>query len=175
LFLCAIIPFMVVTFERAVYEARAIDQIEGKPNMSEAPDRATLAEMTAEITKAYVANHSVALADIANLIGSVSKTLSTLGVDTEEASKPEPAVPIRRSVHGDYIVCLEDGKKLKLLKRYLATRYNMTPQEYRERWNLPVSYPMVAPNYAKMRSEMALKLGLGTPKKNPTRRKKRAA
>lgn len=150
-------------------------QIQGKPNMSEAPDRITLAEMTAEITKAYVANHSVAVADIAGLIGAVSSTLSALGTEKEEPAKPQPAVPIRRSIHGDYLVCLEDGKKLKLLKRYLATRFNMTPQEYKERWNLPANYPMVAPNYAKMRSEMARKLGLGTPKRSTTRRKKRAA
>ncbi len=90
----------------------------------------------------------------------VHQTLATLG-PVEPAPKPTPAVPIKRSVTPDYIVCLDDGKKLKMLKRHLKTAYNMTPAEYRERWGLPRDYPMVAPNYAKQRSKLAKKFGLG--------------
>jgi predicted transcriptional regulator len=103
------------------------------------------------------------MADLPNLIDQVYKTLSNLGSEQAQGQdRPPPAVPIKKSVQPDYIVCLEDGKKLKMLKRHLKTAYNMTPEEYRERWNLPADYPMVAPNYAKQRSQLAKDIGLGT-------------
>jgi len=96
-------------------------------------------------------------------IRDIYKTLSHIGQDpAQPAEKPQPAVPVRKSVFPDFIVCLEDGKKLKMLKRHLATSYNMTPEQYRERWGLDASYPMVAPNYAEKRSSLAKQIGLGT-------------
>ncbi|MBX9665216.1 MULTISPECIES: MucR family transcriptional regulator [Sphingomonadaceae] len=123
-----------------------------------------LITLTADIVAAHVANNSVALADIPNLIGSVHAALA--GLSTTEApapvaERPHPAVSIRSSVKNDYLVCLEDGKKMKMLKRYLAVQYNMTPDEYRERWGLPKDYPMVAPAYAAKRRELAKTIGLG--------------
>jgi len=122
-----------------------------------------LITLTADIVSAHVGNNSVALADISSLISNVYKALSSLGAPAapEPAPAREPAVSIRSSVKNDYIVCLEDGKKLKMLKRHLATAYNMTPEEYRARWNLPVDYPMVAPGYAATRRDLAKKIGLG--------------
>jgi predicted transcriptional regulator len=119
-----------------------------------------LLELTTKIVGAHVANNPVAVTDVPGLIATVHQALATLGPE-EPAPRPEPAVPIKQSVKPDYIVCLEDGKKLKMLKRHLKTAYNMTPAEYRERWGLPRDYPMVAPNYAKKRSELAKKIGLG--------------
>jgi predicted transcriptional regulator len=118
--------------------------------------------LTAEIVAAHVSNNTVPLADLPALIQQVFHTLSNIGTDAQEQPRPEPAVPIKKSVMPDYIVCLEDGKKLKMLKRHLKTAYNMTPEKYRERWGLPSDYPMVAPNYAKQRSQLARDLGLGT-------------
>lgn len=123
-----------------------------------------LITLTADIVAAHVANNSVALADIPNLIGSVHAALA--GLSTTEApapvaERPQPAVSIRSSVKNDYLVCLEDGKKMKMLKRYLAVQYDMTPDEYRERWGLPKDYPMVAPAYAAKRRELAKTIGLG--------------
>jgi predicted transcriptional regulator len=118
--------------------------------------------LTAEIVAAHVSNNTVALADLPALIQQVFQTLSTIGTGTAEAPRPEPAVPVKKSVMPDYIICLEDGKKLKMLKRHLKTAYGMTPEKYRERWGLPSDYPMVAPNYAKQRSQLARELGLGT-------------
>lgn len=146
--------------------------------MAEVLSEASVQEMTAEIASAYVGNHVVSTADLAQLIGLIGSTLMTLGVEEPVREPPKPAVPIRRSIQDDYVVCLEDGKKLKLLKRHLAVHYNMTPQQYRERWGLPDSYPMVAPNYAKARSELAQKTGLGkraTPTKARRRSKKPAS
>ena len=102
--------------------------------------------------------------DVPDLIKQTYSSLAGLGLPAEEeqVEKPTPVVPIKRSVQDDYIVCLEDGKKLKMLKRHLKTRYNMTPDEYRKRWGLPDDYPMVAPAYAKQRSNLAKKIGLGT-------------
>jgi predicted transcriptional regulator len=118
--------------------------------------------LTAEIVAAHVSNNTVPLADLPALIQQVFQTLANIGTGAQEPSRPEPAVPIKKSVLPDYIVCLEDGKKLKMLKRHLKTAYNMTPEKYRERWGLPSDYPMVAPNYAKQRSQLARELGLGT-------------
>src|SRR5687768_2730918 len=118
--------------------------------------------LTAEIVAAHVSNNTVPLADLPALIQQVFHTLSNIGTGAQEQPRPEPAVPIKKSVLPDYIVCLEDGKKLKMLKRHLKTAYNMTPEKYRERWGLPADYPMVAPNYAKQRSRLAKEIGLGT-------------
>ena len=119
--------------------------------------------LTTEIVASHVSNNKVEVSDLSQLIEQVYKTLKNIesgeGVSKE---RPQPAVPIKKSVMPDYIVCLEDGKKLKMLKRHLKTAYNMTPQEYRERWGLPADYPMVAPNYARQRSALAKKIGLGT-------------
>lgn len=120
--------------------------------------------LTAEIVSSHVANNTVALNDLPQLIQQVYSTLAGVGKGGSGmfAARPEPAVTVKKSVHPDYIVCLEDGRKLKMLKRHLKTAYNMTPEQYRERWNLPPDYPMVAPNYAKQRSSLAKKIGLGT-------------
>lgn len=120
--------------------------------------------LTVQIVSAHLANNNVAQADLPALITQVYGALSGLGKAAEPAapSRPEPAVSIRKSVTQDYIVCLEDGKKLKMLKRHLQAAYNMSPDEYRERWGLAADYPMVAPNYAKQRSTLAKSIGLGT-------------
>lgn len=123
----------------------------------------TLVTLTADIVAAHVSNNSVAVSDLPVLIQNVHGALSGLGrpVAAPEV-KQEPAVSIRASVKPDYIVCLEDGKKLKMLKRHLMTHYQMTPEQYRAKWNLPADYPMVAPNYAEQRRTLAKKIGLGT-------------
>ena len=123
----------------------------------------TLIALTADIVAAHVSNNSVAVSDIPLLIQNVHSSLVGLTEESEPAveERPEPAVSVRASIKPDYIVCLEDGKKLKMLKRHLMTHYNMTPDEYRARWNLPADYPMVAPNYAATRRELAKKIGLG--------------
>ena len=119
--------------------------------------------LTSEIVAAHVSNNTVATSDLPQLIEQVYKTLSQVGKGGEATQdKPTPAVPIKKSVTPDYIICLEDGKRLKMLKRHLKTAYNMTPEEYRERWGLSADYPMVAPNYAKQRSKLAKQIGLGT-------------
>ena len=131
--------------------------------MSNGSPSNALLSLTTEIVAAHVSNNSVALSDLPVLIEQVYKSLSNMGtepVTVEE--RPQPAVPVKKSVTPDYIVCLEDGKKLKMLKRHLKTAYNMTPEEYRERWGLPADYPMVAPNYARQRSSLAKQIGLGT-------------
>ena len=122
----------------------------------------TLITLTSDIVAAHVSNNDVTVDDVPSLITNVFSALSTLGQSEEVVEeRPEPAVSIRASVKPDYIVCLEDGKKLKMLKRYLRTNYDMTPEEYRARWNLPSDYPMVAPNYAEKRRDLAKKIGLG--------------
>ena len=119
-------------------------------------------EMTGEIVSAFVSNNPVPAAALPELIRSVHETLLDLsGVSEAEPPRPDPAVPVSKSITPDYLVCLEDGRKLKMLKRYLRSRYDLTPEEYRARWNLPSDYPMVAPNYAKRRSEFAKEIGLG--------------
>ncbi len=124
----------------------------------------------AHIVAAHVSHNTVGIADLPNLIGTVYQSLARLGASANPIeAKAEPAVPVRRSVTPEYIICLEDGKKLKMLKRHLKTSYNMTPEQYRERWNLPLDYPMVAPNYAKQRSRLAKQIGLGTSRKPRTK------
>ena len=123
-------------------------------------DSKELIAWTADIVASHVQNNSVAISDLPQLIKTVHESLSGLSGEST-AEKPQPAVSVRRSVTPDYIVCLEDGRKLKMLKRHLATAYGMTPEDYREKWGLPADYPMVAPNYAKQRSSLAKKIGLG--------------
>ena len=126
-----------------------------------------LLALTAEIVASHVSNNAVAVDELPNLITQVFKTLNDLGEKGAVAVEaPEPVVPIKKSITPDFLICLEDGKKLKMLKRHLKTRYNMTPDEYRERWNLPADYPMVAPNYARQRRDLAKKIGLGRGKKS---------
>ena len=129
--------------------------------MTEKPNLSELLELTTEIVSAHVGNNPVSVDDLPQLIQEVYKTLDSVGT-TPAPERPQPAVPVKKSVFPDYIVCLEDGKKLKMLKRHLKTAYNMTPEEYRERWGLAADYPMVAPSYAKHRSNLAKKIGLGT-------------
>jgi predicted transcriptional regulator len=119
--------------------------------------------LTSEIVSAYVSNNTLPAGDIPRVIEQVYKSLSGLGAGEGSAlaDRPQPAVPIKRSITPDYLICLEDGKKMKMLKRHLNTAYGMTPDEYRERWGLPADYPMVAPNYAKQRSKLAKDIGLG--------------
>jgi len=118
--------------------------------------------LTAQIVSAHVSKNNVTPDAFPSLILNVYRTLSTVGREQPQAEKPQPAVPIKKSIFPDHIVCLEDGKKLKMLKRHLNTAFNMTPDQYRERWGLPRDYPMVAPNYAQHRSSLAKKIGLGT-------------
>jgi predicted transcriptional regulator len=129
-------------------------------------DPSDLQALTTRVVAAYVGNNSVSVNDLPQIINSVQAAFRGLGEDKSATPKNEqvPVVPIKRSVTPEYIVCLEDGKKLKMLKRHLKTVYNMTPDDYRAKWGLPAEYPMVAPNYARARSEMATKLGLGRKK-----------
>ncbi len=123
----------------------------------------TLLALTADIVAAHVSNNSVAVNDLPTLIQNVHSALSGIaGSNAAAEPKPEPKVSIRSSVKPDYIVCLEDGKKLKMLKRHLMTHYNMTPDQYRQKWGLSADYPMVAPNYAEQRRALAKSIGLGT-------------
>ena len=124
--------------------------------------------LTADIAAAHVSNNNVALSELSTLIRNIHGALTSLGeAPAPTSDRPEPAVPVRASVKPDYIVCLEDGRKMKTLKRYLMTRYSMTPDDYRRRWNLPADYPMVAPNYAEQRRSLAKSIGLG---KQPRKR-----
>lgn len=139
--------------------------------------------LTSQIVSAHVGHNNVDVNEIPALIDKVYKTLAGLdngqspsspltSTQMNYADRPQPAVPIRKSVMPDYIVCLEDGKKLKMLKRHLKTAYKMTPEQYRERWGLPADYPMVAPNYAETRSRLAKHIGLGTDKTADKKKKK---
>jgi predicted transcriptional regulator len=126
-------------------------------------DKSAIIEMTTDIVSAYVGNNSVSANDIPALIQSVHKALSGVatGVETVEVAPKEPAVPVKRSITPDFLICLEDGRKFKSLKRHLRTKYDMSPEEYRAKWGLAKDYPMVAPNYAKARSDLAKQMGLG--------------
>jgi predicted transcriptional regulator len=130
--------------------------------------------LATEIVAAYVSNNPLPVSEVPAMIKSVHGTLGGLAgtAQSEIATGQKPVVPVKRSVNPDYIICLEDGKKLKMLKRYLRSNFNMTPEEYRAKWGLPADYPMVAPNYAAQRSEFAKKIGLGrTASSSPRRRK----
>jgi predicted transcriptional regulator len=127
-------------------------------------NRSNLIELTAEIISAYVSNNTVVAADLPGIIGEVHDALSRASQQPgqPEREEPRPAISVKKSVTPDYIICLEDGKKFKSLKRHLRTHYNLSPEEYREKWDLPHDYPMVAPNYAAARSQLAKQMGLGT-------------
>ena len=139
-------------------------------------EKAELLEMTADIISAYVSNNILPPEAVPALIGSIHSTLSQLsgdGIEPEPEIK-DPAVPIRKSITPDYLICLEDGRKFKSLKRHLRTKYDMSPEEYRAKWGLAKDYPMVAPNYAKARSELAKQMGLGQGGRKPARTTARA-
>jgi len=131
-------------------------------------------KLATEIVAAYVSNNPIPASEVPAMIKSVHSTLGGLGgvTQNEIQTSQKPAVPVKRSVNPDYITCLEDGKKLKMLKRYLRSNYNMSPEEYRAKWGLPADYPMVAPNYAAQRSEFAKKIGLGRTASSSSRRRK---
>jgi predicted transcriptional regulator len=139
--------------------------------MTEQSNQNELLALTTQIVAAHVANNTVAVTDLPQLIHEVFRTLASVGTAPVVLERPQPAVPVKKSVTPDYIICLEDGKKLKMLKRHLKTAYNMSPEEYRDRWGLAADYPMVAPNYALHRSSLAKKIGLGT----KPRKRRRAA
>ena len=124
-------------------------------------------QIVSKIVSAYVGNNPVPVSDLPGLIENTYNVVSELSSNgrTQEKTELKPAVPVRKSLQDDFLICLEDGKKFKSLKRHLRTRYDMSPEEYREKWNLPADYPMVAPNYAKQRSELARRMGLGHTKK----------
>ncbi len=126
-----------------------------------------LLALTTDIVVSHLSNNSVPVSELPRLIEEVFNSLKAIGGEevSAEAERPEPAVPIKKSITPDFVICLEDGKKLKMLKRYIRTRFDLTPDQYRERWGLPADYPMVAPNYAKQRQALAKKIGLGTRRK----------
>ena len=129
--------------------------------MSDQSEARDIQALTTKVVASHVANNAISAADLPKLIQQVYDALAALSTGGGARERPQPAVSVKRSVTPDYIVCLEDGKKLKMLKRHLKTVYDLTPEQYRERWNLPASYPLVAPNYAKQRSRLAKKIGLG--------------
>ena len=130
------------------------------------PGSTDILGLTARIVSAHVSNNAIGAETLPGLIQDVYRTLAGVGKEEAPPDKQLPAVPIRKSVFPEYVVCLEDGKKLKMLKRHLKTSYNLTPDQYREKWQLPPDYPMVAPDYAKHRSSLAKKIGLGTKPRN---------
>ncbi len=130
--------------------------------MTDVVSDTNILELTARIVSAHVSNNAVAVDSLPALIQDVYNALTSITAEPVQEEKPQPAVPIKKSVFGDYIVCLEDGKQMKMLKRHLKTAYGMTPDQYRERWGLDANYPMVAPNYAARRSALAKEIGLGT-------------
>ncbi|ODN65486.1 MucR family transcriptional regulator [Methylobrevis pamukkalensis] len=140
--------------------------------MSEANGNGAVLDLAADIVAAYVSNNTVPASELSALIFDVVGALAKVqGGPVEVEPEPaKPAVPLKKSVTNDYIICLEDGKKFKSLKRHLRTHYDMSPEEYREKWNLPADYPMVAPNYAAARSELAKKMGLGQQRRRTTSR-----
>jgi predicted transcriptional regulator len=135
--------------------------------MTENANDMNFIELTADIVAAYVSNNAVATSDLPQLIADVHAALNKTGGNAEEdqVENLKPAVSVKKSITPDYIICLEDGKKFKSLKRHLRTHYDLTPEEYREKWSLPADYPMVAPNYAAARSKLAKKMGLGQQKR----------
>ena len=141
-------------------------------SMPEIEQRGELVELTAKIVEAHVLNNSIAVADLPGLIATVHETLTAVGEGL--AAKGEPAVPVKRSVRPDYIVCLEDGEKHKMLKRHLRTAHELTPDAYRKRWGLAPDYPLVAPKYAELRSKLAKKIGLGRKVGTKMKRRRKA-
>ena len=141
--------------------------------MSEQSERTQIAELTTEIVAAYVSHHKIQVLDIPNLINAVATELGSVGTEANPVAleRPEPAVSVRRSVRPDHLVCLICGKKQKLLKRHLAVEHELTPNQYRDSFGLKPEYPMAAPNYAQQRRELAVRIGLGRPKKARRRTK----
>lgn len=140
--------------------------------MTDSSGSSNLIDLAADIVSAYVSNNTVPAAELSGLIAEVFAALqrTASGVVPEPTPEPlKPAVPVKKSVNPDFIICLEDGKKFKSLKRHLRTQYNMTPEEYREKWGLAADYPMVAPNYAQARSDLAKKMGLGQQRRRGAR------
>ena len=133
--------------------------------MSDKVEKMELLALTTDIVTSHLSRNAVEAGEISALIREIYSTLATVGTSEPVSDRPQPAISVRKSVQPDYIICLEDGKKLKMLKRHLKTAYNMTPEEYRQRWGLPSDYPMVAPNYANQRRTLAKKIGLGTRRK----------
>lgn len=135
----------------------------GMVNAEESSEARQLLEMTARIAAVYVQNNPTPIHQVPEIVRTIHQSLQGLrgGDFLPVPTTPEPAVPIKRSIRPDHLVCLEDGKQLKMLRRYLKSRYNLTPEAYRTKWGLPPDYPMVAPNYARQRSEFAKKIGLG--------------
>jgi predicted transcriptional regulator len=140
-----------------------MNKTKGTQSMPESGATSNFIGLTADIVSAYVSNNSVAAAEIPTLINQVHAALARVSAGRGEfpLEAAKPAVPVKKSITPDYIICLEDGKKFKSLKRHLRTQYNMTPEQYREKWGLPLDYPMVAPNYAAARSQLAKQMGLG--------------
>jgi hypothetical protein len=126
-------------------------------------EKSSIVDMTTDIVAAYVGNNVVSTADLPALIQSIHRALTGVvaGGEVKEVAPKEPAVPLKRSITPDFLICLEDGRKFKSLKRHLRTKYNMSPEDYRAKWGLPKEYPMVAPNYARARSDLAKQMGLG--------------
>ncbi|MBB4657706.1 MucR family transcriptional regulator [Parvularcula dongshanensis] len=146
------------------------EEVQAIPGM----DRSETLHLTTDIVSAFVSNNSVPAGELQDLLVNTFATLTSLTGSAEpEQTNQKPAVPVKKSITDDYIICLEDGKKLKMLKRYLRTQYDMSPEEYRRKWGLPADYPMVAPNYAKRRSEFAKQIGLGTQGGRKTTKKAR--
>ena len=143
--------------------------------MSEQENGNELLGLTEKIVSAHVGNNAISSSDLPDLIKAVHAALENVSAAGETAPTPKPVVSIKRSITLNYIVCLEDGRKMKMLKRHLKTDHNMTPKEYRQRWQLPPDYPMTAPNYAKARSELAKKIGLGKKRRNVKAKGKGAA
>jgi predicted transcriptional regulator len=145
--------------------------------MSEELPQAMLAQMTSEIVSAYASHNQLATSELARLVGAVAGELRKVGMQPaeQEQVRPEPVVPVRRSIASDHLVCLVCGKKQKLLKRHLSTEHSLTPEQYRAMFELKADYPMAAPNYAHQRRELALKIGLGRPTKPAPKRKRNAA
>jgi predicted transcriptional regulator len=137
-------------------------------------DKSEFIEVTAAVVAAYVGSNTVAAAGVPELIRSVHRALAGLGAEGAAggAADKEPAVPVKRSITPDYLICLEDGQKFKSLKRHLRLKYELSPEQYRAKWDLPKDYPMVAPNYAKARSELAKQMGLGQGGRKPARKRR---
>jgi predicted transcriptional regulator len=144
--------------------------------VSEGLEQATLAELTVEIVSAYVSSNQITPSDLGTLVGAVTRELRKVGTRVEQPaeSKPAPAVPVRRSIGRDHLVCLVCGKKQRLLKRHVAVGHGLTPSQYRELFDLKPDYPMAAPSYTERRRELALQIGLGRPKKPARRRRQKA-
>ncbi len=133
--------------------SQEIDRIDAAP--------ADIMECASDIVSAYVSNNPIQSAELPDLIREIHATLTTLGSAAGAAHTPEPAIPVKKSITDDFLICLEDGKKFKSLKRHLRSKYGLSPEEYREKWGLPYDYPMVAPSYARKRSALAKEMGLG--------------